>query len=269
MAERGECGFALLIVLWTLVLVAFIVVRLTAAGRTEIRIADNLIVNAQADAAVDGAIYQTVFDVAAQRAALDGRPRKIVLGGTDVTVWPFDEAARINPNLASPALLAALFEATGSDPQSARQLTAAIGEWIGKPVTARPDAAVAADYRAAGRTYLPPGSALQSLDELGRVLGMNAAVLAAVRPHLSLFSGAIPRVAHADAVVLAALAAVAASGATGVPPPRPDSPAVQTARLVAVARGPGNAAVTRTAVVRIDPRLPSGYAVLGWDAATE
>ena len=40
--ERSSAGFALLIVLWTLVLIAFLVLHLTASGRTEIRIASNL-----------------------------------------------------------------------------------------------------------------------------------------------------------------------------------------------------------------------------------
>jgi Tfp pilus assembly protein PilX len=47
---RAECrrddGFALLIVLWTLVLIAFVVGHLIATGRTEIRIASNLVANA-------------------------------------------------------------------------------------------------------------------------------------------------------------------------------------------------------------------------------
>ena len=47
-------GFALIIVQWTLVLIAFIVTHLTATGRTEIRIATNIVANAVAQAAADG-----------------------------------------------------------------------------------------------------------------------------------------------------------------------------------------------------------------------
>ena len=52
---RRSGGFALLIVLWTLVLIAFIVARMTASGRTEIRIAGNLVADAVTAAAGDGA----------------------------------------------------------------------------------------------------------------------------------------------------------------------------------------------------------------------
>ena len=64
---RADCGrsggFALIIVLWTLVLIAFIFAQLTASGRTEIRIAGNLVANAQAEAALDGAVFQTIFNL--------------------------------------------------------------------------------------------------------------------------------------------------------------------------------------------------------------
>src|SRR5215213_5589981 len=67
---RGQRGFALLIVLWMLVLIAFITAHVTAAGRTEIRIAGNLAANAAAQAAADGAIYQAIFNLADPRPEL-------------------------------------------------------------------------------------------------------------------------------------------------------------------------------------------------------
>ena len=59
---RRNSGFALIIVLWTLVLIAFVVAHLTAAGRTEIRIARNLVTNAVTQAAADGAIFEAIFN---------------------------------------------------------------------------------------------------------------------------------------------------------------------------------------------------------------
>ena len=56
-AFRADRGFALLIVLWMLVLIAFITMHVTVAGRTEVRIAANLTANAAAQAAADGAIF--------------------------------------------------------------------------------------------------------------------------------------------------------------------------------------------------------------------
>src|SRR5438874_4375573 len=115
---RGQRGFALLIVLWTLVLIAFIVAHVTAAGRTEIRIAGNLAANAAAQAAADGAIYQAIFKLSEprpdQRWVADSGVHELRIGESRIALRIEDEAGRINPNLASAALLAALLQAVGN-----------------------------------------------------------------------------------------------------------------------------------------------------------
>src|ERR1700757_1259765 len=120
-AEGGRnSGFALIIVLWTLVLIGFIVVHMTATGRTEIRIAGNLVANSAAQAAADGAVFEAIFNQSdpqpKQRWPVDGSVREIVIGNSRVAVRLEDEAFWINPSTASPALMEALLRVTGSDP---------------------------------------------------------------------------------------------------------------------------------------------------------
>jgi general secretion pathway protein K len=260
-------GFALLIVLWTLVLVAFIVAHVTASGRTEVRIAGNLVANAVAGAAADGAIFAAIFNLmdpkTDQHWAMDRTARELTIGGSRVMVRLEDEAGRINPNWASPALLQALLRVAGSDPESARRLAAAISEWAGSAPVLAPQNARLAEYRAAGLDYGPPDAPLENLDELARVLGMTPALLAAIRPHLSLFGPPEPSPATTDPVVAAALAQVALAGqaaSSGNQMP----PDVHTVRITALASDPGNGRVTRTAVVRFGAMLPRGYVVLAW-----
>ena len=270
---RRSGGFALIIVLWTLVLIAFIFAQLTSSGRTEIRIAGNLVANAQAEAALDGAVFQTIFNLSdaspERRWPLDGTARELAVGDSRVSVRIEDEAARINPNLASPALLEALLGAAGLDRESAQRLVAAIREWIGAPLAVRPKDAVSADYRAAGLDYEPPGAPLETIGELGRVLGMTPAVLAAIRPHLSLFGPPQPDASHADPVVTAILAAGAPGNPIAASPRNPQAPDVVTARITADADGPGNARVRHVAVVRVGQMLPGGYAILAWDSGLD
>lgn len=259
-------GFALIVVLWTLVLIAFVVAHLSATGRTEIRIAGNLVANAVAQAAADGAIFETIFNQSdpqpQQRWPVDGSARELVVGNSRVLVRLDDEAWWINPNLASPALLEALLLVVGDDPESARRLASAIGEWVGSAPTARPQNLVLADYQAAGLDYGPPNAPLESLDELGRVLGMNPAVLAAIRPHLTLFGPPQPSPVSPDPIVAAVLAhAAQAAAAPSAAQPPPD---VATTRITATAFGSHDARVTRSAVVRIGAMLPRGYEVLAW-----
>jgi general secretion pathway protein K len=264
---RRSDGFALLIVLWTLVLIAFFVAHITASGRTEIRIADNLVDNAVAGAAADGAIAAAIFNLSnplpAQRWPLDGAAHELEVGHSHVTLRLYDEASRINPNLAAPLLLDALLQALGVDRQHAQQLAGAIAEWVGTAPDQRPAAAILADYRAAGLDYQPPGAALESLDELGRVLGMTPSMLAALRPHLTLYGPAEPNPADSDPVVRAALAMAAQSSTASASAAQPAQDNV-TARITALAAGPGTARVRRIAVVRIGAAVQNGYTVLAW-----
>lgn len=257
----------MIIVLWTLVLIAFVVAQLTASGRTEIRIAGNLVSNSVAQAAADGAIFEAIFNLSDPRPearwVVDGSARRLAIGNSEVTLRLEDEAWRINPSTASPALLEALLRVGGSDAQSARRLAAAIGDWVGSAAVPRPQNTLVAEYRAAGLDYGPPGGPLETLDELDRVIGMSPAVLAAIRPHLTLFGPPEPNPTTADPVVLAALALLPQTGAVAananqIPPD------VLTVRMTAIGSGPGNARVVRTAIIRTGPNLPQGYTVLAW-----
>jgi general secretion pathway protein K len=268
LVRRRSGGFALLVVLWTLVLIAFIVAHLTASGRTEVRIAGNLVADAVAEAAADGAIAAAIFNQLEanpdQRWPLNREAHELIIGNSRVKVQLEDEAGRVNPSAASPALLEALLRVTGSDPESARRLAAAIGGWVGSEL-AQPAQknALLAEYRAAGLDYGPPGEPLETLDELGRVLGMTPAVLAAIRPHLTLFGPPQPNLASADPVVAAALATIPQAPQAPVSPNQPP-PDMIIVRITATAFGPSNARVTKSAIVRVGAMLPGGYAVLAW-----
>jgi general secretion pathway protein K len=264
-------GFALLIVLWTLVLTGFLVLHLTATGRTEIRIANNLVANAVAAAAADGAISEAIFNLSdprpQQRWPVNGPPRVVAVGDCRVVVRLEDEAARVNPNLASPALIESLLRVLGSDPGTARQVAEAIGDWVGSSPTPKTADALASTYRAAGRDYAPPGTPLETMDELGRVLGVTPALYAALKPHLTLFGPADPQ-PGADPVVAAAVAQLPQLGGAATPAAAAPQDAL-TVRIIATAAGPGNAHVTHSAVVRIGSTLPQGYAVLAWSNAVD
>jgi general secretion pathway protein K len=233
---------------------------------TEVRIANNLVVNAVALAAADGAISEAIFNLSDprpdQRWPVDGNTRQLLIGHSRVTLRLQDEASWINPNSASPALVEALLRVTGSDPESARRVANAIGEWVGSAPAPRPPNMLLAEYQGAGLDYAPPGAPLETLDELGRVLGMTPTGFAAIRPHLTLYGPPQASAASLDPIVAAALAA--ASQAEAVPSALQPPPDVLTTRITATAFGSGNASATRFAIVRFGAALPSGYEVLAW-----
>jgi general secretion pathway protein K len=267
-ARHRAGGFALIVVLWTLVLIAFIVAHLTATGRTEVQIASNLVANSVAQAAADGAIFEAIFNLSDQRPEqrwpVDGTVHQIAIGNSRVVVRLEDEASWINPSTAPPELTEALLRVIGSDPDTAHRLAAAISEWVGSGGIARPQDAVLAEYRAAGLDYGPPGTPIETLDELGRVLGMTPALLATIRPHLTMFGPPQPNPVTTDPVVAAALALLAPQTGPAPSPSNQAIPDLLTVRITALASGPGNARIVRTAVVRIGTSLPQGYTVLAW-----
>ncbi|HVH77212.1 MAG TPA: hypothetical protein VM755_20035 [Stellaceae bacterium] len=264
-------GFALLIVLWTLVLIAFIVGNLTARGRTEIRIASNLVSNAAAQAAADGAVYQAIYNLSDpqpdRRWPLDGSAHKLRIGAAETVVRVTDEAGRINPNTATPALLYALLRAVGSDDGTAQQIAQEIALWVGSAPGGPQPTEEMARYEAAGRSYGPPGEPLQTLGELRRVLGMTPEIFAAIRPHLTLYGPPLPNPQSADPTVTAALALVQESNPNAPNPAFLTAPPpIVTARITAAALGLGNARAERTVIARIGPMLPGGYVILARDA---
>jgi general secretion pathway protein K len=259
----GEHGFALLIVLWTLVLIGFLAAHITSTGRTELQIASNLKVNAVLQSAADGAIYQTIFNLSApqpdDRWRLDGVAHEIQIGPSRIVVRLEDEASRLNPSLAAPALLEALLRVLNPTSDQSAALAAAIAEWVGS-VPARPRSITLADYRAVGLDYGPPAAPLEGLDELARVRGMTPQVLVTLRPHLTLFGPPEPDRADADPAMGAALALAGQTRPMAVTA----APDAMLVRIHAVAQGSSNGLVTRTAVVRIGPGLPNGHVLLAW-----
>jgi general secretion pathway protein K len=269
-APRPERGFALLIVLWTLVPLALLITQLAAAGRGEARLTRNLLDAATAEAAADGAVFEAVsrlLDANARHWASDGGSHALRLERTDVAVRIEDESGKINPNEASSDLLTALLRAVGLDTRASAGLALAIARWrfpsgqTAEGETARGEGAASA-YRAAGRRYAPPEAPFQSLDELGLVLGMTPDLLARLRPHLTLYHAGDPDPRAADPVVAAALRLLTD---TAIRPPS-DSGAGRVVTIVATAAGANNSRFTRRAVVRVGAAADGGaYRILEWD----
>lgn len=263
----SEPGFALLIVLWTLVLIAFVVAQVAASGRTEMRIASNLTANTAAQVAADGAIYEAIFHLADPQPdrqwRFDGNVRELVIGNTRIEVTIEDEAGRINPNLASVPLLGGLLRAVGVDPERAADLTRAISEWVGSGEVVQPAADALAQYRAFGLDYGPPGAPLETIDELCGVRGMTAELCNLLRPHLTLFGPAQPNPRAADPVVMAAIE-LSSDGTSTLPDASSRNDAWEIVRIHANAEGPGNTKVGRVAVVRIGSLAAQRYAPLIW-----
>jgi general secretion pathway protein K len=245
-------GFALLIVLWSMALLAVLLTQVTATGRSEAQLVINLrraaVLRAAADGAVNEAIFHLTDPAPASRWPADGAARRLPPGPGAVAVELRidDEAGKVNPNTAPTDFLDALLRAAGATAQDAARIAQAMDEWR-QPSGENPATGLKAQrYRQAGLAYAPPSERFQTLDEIGLVMGMTPTLLAALKPHLTLGSDGTVDPRAADPVVLRAF------GLAGVPttaagPPAPPSAVTVTAR----AQDPSGAAFVRQAAVSL------------------
>jgi general secretion pathway protein K len=203
-------GSALLIVLWSLGLLALLGTQLLATSRQDAQIARNLLDSATLEAAANGAVQQAIFSVLDQSSRhwnADGMIHTLQVGRTRVVLHIEDEADKVNPSIASPALLQALLLQVGADPSTATSLAASIVEWrLANNTPGRPNPVVTR-YAGAGRDFAPLGEPFSGIEELGFVLGMTPELLARLRQHLAFFTDSDPGAGTRDPIVARALAA--------------------------------------------------------------
>jgi general secretion pathway protein K len=256
-------GFALLIVLWTLALLALLGSTVLATARQDAQQARNQRDAAVLQAAAHGAMQQAIFwllDNSNRHWPADDVPHPIRIGPALVVVRIQDENDKVNPNIASSDLLRALLVQVGANPMVAASVADAIVAWrLGGGGPGRPNATTAL-YAAAGRAYAPSGAPFGSLDELGNVLGMTPELLLRLRPHLTLFTDDDPDAGTRDPVVARALAAIGESS-TGAGPGGP-----QVVSITADAQGAGAARFAEREIVRSNTEaVGQRYEVLDYE----
>ncbi|MBV9655462.1 MAG: general secretion pathway protein GspK [Acetobacteraceae bacterium] len=246
-----ERGFALLIVLWTLVLLSLLVTHVAATGRREAEIAGNLRANAGREAAVDGAVFESAFRALGGGGAAwaaDGVKREITVGGHRVIVAVSDPANLVNLNTATGPLLRALLVAVGANEAEAGTLAAAIIDWRERGRGPAATAAKRQRYLAAGLNYAPPEAPFRSVGELRLVVGVSPALLARLAPHVTVWSTFGPVVTTPDPLVRAALERLRDEGGD-----LPDQDNDEESRVLVISAGSADGtARQRLAALRFD-----------------
>ncbi len=256
---RGQRGFALLIVLWTLVLLALLATTITETGRNEARIASNLVGAANAEAAADGGVAAGMFHLLIandQHWAANGVAHRLVVGHEVVDVAMSDQDGMLDPNQSPPPLITALLRQIGLDDNTAQSLSNAIVDWRSPT-----DAGLLPMYQAAHKEFGPPHQPFQSAAELGLVLGMTPRIEALLLPHIDPFVQSTPDPDLADPVVAAALQDAIKRDHVALDPGSTDGPILVL--ISATAHGRGDA-FTRRALVRFDSSADPPFTTLEW-----
>ena len=180
-------GFALLMVLWTMGLLALLVTQFTTAGRTETRVAANLRANAATQAAADGALHEAILRLLQGAWVADERPRTIRVADAVVEIRISNQATKVNPNAASVPVIQSLLANVGVDPGKAATLARAIVDWRSAGPKSLAGGTKLSQYQAAALPYGPANKLFDSEEEVGQVVGMTPGFLARIKPFLSVY----------------------------------------------------------------------------------
>ncbi len=260
-AACGERGFALVIVLWTIVLITLIVTAMTASGRSEVRQAAALRSAAVARAAADGAMDEAIFRLADGEWDATSGPHTLQIGSTAVQVEVEDEAGKPGLNGIPSDMMTALLREVGVPQAQAAALTAAMEDFTQGAIGPSARTAATVPYAAVGLPYGPPQQIFRSMDEVGMVLGMTPDILARLAPHVSAvkFGGLTPD--KADPVVRRAFAEAGPNG--GYDPIALQRSDITTVRITVHSLPPA-ATAWRRATVLLHP-TGVAYDLMSWE----
>jgi general secretion pathway protein K len=193
---RGrQRGIALIIVLWTTVLLTVIAGGFAFSMRHEALATQNAVSVAAARWIANGAVERTVYELAVPRLALNeawqpnGLAHVWQEGEARIEVTAVDEGAYIDLNTGRDDLLKGLFTKTGGlDEVTAMRMVDSIVNWRTEGDQKRIGGAKESDYKSAGLPYGPANAPFQAVEEVGMVLGMTPELYTRVSPFLTVNS---------------------------------------------------------------------------------
>ena len=192
----GQRGFALLVVLSALGLLALVAAAFATVARSHIKLAAGAGAVARAEALADAGVHLAVLDLVAaresgpdsRRFALDSTPFVCSAGGgATLAIAVQDEAGKVDINIAGPVPIRALV--LGSGVRAGEAAADAILDFRDEDDARRPSGAERAEYLAAGRLYGPRNGPFLAVEDLAGVLGLTQADADRLRPFVTVYSG--------------------------------------------------------------------------------
>lgn len=184
-------GFALVLVMWVLVLLSILAASFSSMVRVETRSGTWATESTALEAATLAAINRAVLGASAldnkQRWRADGKKHRFVVDNLRVDIILRNESGKIDLNFAPRQLLMSLISKRGAG-ADARSLADALIDWRDRNNEPSQFGAENQDYLAAGLKYLPSNGPLTSVDELSQVLGFKDEIVEALRPFVTVYS---------------------------------------------------------------------------------
>jgi general secretion pathway protein K len=175
-----ECGAALLVVLWATVLISGLATIVAGTVRTDLTVARHQLSETQArHRAQAGLLHGALMLLAGEDPVLIAATI-VPFDGDDVVVRFVDECGKVDLNTGWGLLVRRVV-----DSQNQGGVAAAILDWRDPDSTTTPGGAETKQYQAAGRSHGARNGPLDSVAELQQVLGVDDALMARVRPHVT------------------------------------------------------------------------------------
>ena len=187
MRGRKIAGAALIMVLWLVAALSLVVVAGAQGVRQQAQRASLDMERLRAESALDPAIQLIAQKLLVDKGAdSQYRIQRLTLGQSDVWVEITPSGGLVDVNVASDALLQAMFSRVGGlSTGEAAILASRVRDYMDPDDTpGGVGGAEAAQYRAAGWPSLPRNGALDDISELNSVLGMTPGLYEIIGPHL-------------------------------------------------------------------------------------
>lgn len=206
--RRRTQGFALVSVLWLIVLLSVLAMGLSYASRQSTQAMISLVGGTEARYLAEGGVQLVTMNLLSRdpvdRLLADGETIDVALPGGHVEVTVSDENGKVDINAAREPLLARLFYSLDVDQAIADALADAVADFRDEDDLTRLNGAEDADYLAAGLPAGAKDAPFTSVEELQQVLGMTPDIYRAVRPYVTIYSrhqGINPEVAPLQVLI--------------------------------------------------------------------
>jgi general secretion pathway protein K len=286
--HRRERGFALLLVIWVLAILAVLAAGFAASTRSETRLARNLLEAAHARALAEAGIARasaSLLEVDPRaRWPADGTPQPMRFDGGDIQIRIEDEDGKIDLNLAPTELLAGLCAELGIAAESCAGLVDGVA--ARRRAAAPPEAPSINGLRlgAAAVKPDPQAAAFTTVEELRQLPSVDPASFARLRPFVTVYAQsehidpavaprevllAIPGVDPREVERLLAARATAAQSAAPLPTLTSAGLYVapgqlHAAEIIATGRSESGASFTQRSVIALTGQPLAPVQVLEW-----
>ncbi len=186
-------GFALVLVLWVLSLLAIMAGSFALTMRRESTVTagikDNAAALAAAEAGIAYAEIMLLHPEQIKRWRADGNIYQVNFGDTQIRLRIFSESGKIDINKANLALLQSVMTHAPIDEDRQAKIIGAILDWRDQDDLLNIDGAEKKEYRKAGLKYEPRNKPFQTVEELQMVLGIDERLYNWLAPLVTVFSG--------------------------------------------------------------------------------